>query len=249
MNALAHAQDALQGWLLQGDAGIAALLDGEQRPHRLRVYADAYRLRLIDVLANDFPATRDALGDAPFQAIALGYIDAHPSTRPSVRHFGRSFANWLQAHPDARRGLHELARFEWLQGECFDAADARPLAIDDVAAMPAEAWPSLRLALHPATRMLASRRLRLHDGRPRLATRDAPTAWVLWRDGVDVRWRSLDRDEAEALQALREGAAFGALCERLANHHGEAGALRAAALLKRWLADGLLATTTHPHSD
>ena len=41
---------------------------------------------------------------------------------------------------------------------------------------------------------------------------------------------------------------FGDVCERLAMHHDDGGALRAASLLKRWLADGLLAADA-PVSD
>ena len=43
-------QSALQAWLLQGDTGIAADVAGEDAEHRLRIYADAYRLRLTEVL-------------------------------------------------------------------------------------------------------------------------------------------------------------------------------------------------------
>ncbi|QDA57196.1 DNA-binding domain-containing protein [Thermomonas aquatica] len=247
MNALSAVQDAMQVWLLQGDAGIVAFVDDDLAAHRLRIYADAYVLRLLDVLGNDFPATRTALGEDAFDVLARAYIAAHPSTQPSVCHFGHAFAGWLAARTDVPRGVHELARFEWLQGECFDAADAIPLGVEAIAALPADAWPALRLSLHPATRLLATRRLRLRDGKPCPATRSADRDWLLWRAGLDVHWRLLDADEADALRALHDGAAFGELCTRLATHHGDASALRAAALLKRWLADGLLAAPDTAH--
>jgi hypothetical protein len=241
MTALAAMQEAMQAWLLHGDSRVAALIDHAADAHRLRIYGDAYRLRLLDVLGNDFPATRATLGDVAFEALGIGYIAAFPSTQPSVRHLGHAFADWLSRRNDAPRGAHELARFEWSQGECFDAADAPRLAGDAIASLAPEAWPTLRLCLHPATRLLATRRLRLHDGQPTLAERDARIVWLLWRRESDVHWRTLGEDEAEVLQALRDGVPFGGLCERLATRHGEAGAMRAAALLKRWLADGLLA--------
>ena len=50
MNALSAVQDAMQVWLLQGDAGIVAFVDDDLAAHRLRIYADAYVLRLLDVL-------------------------------------------------------------------------------------------------------------------------------------------------------------------------------------------------------
>lgn len=241
MSALAAMQDALQDWLLEGDTAIAAFVDGEDASHRLRIYADAYQLRLIEILGNDFPATKAAFGDDAFDAFANGFLHAHPSTQPSVRHFGHAYPDWLSAQADAPPGLHELARFEWRQGECFDAADAATLDIDAVSALPVEAWPSLQLRTHPAVRLLSSHWLALRNDAPVLADDEAPADWLLWRNGFDVHWRCLDDDEADALHALQAGTSFGALCERMADFHGDDGALRAASLLKRWLTDGLLA--------
>lgn len=246
MTTLARTQDAMQAWLLRGEPGIASLVRGDRDSHRLRIYADAYRLRLLDVLDNDFPATKGVLGDDAFESLALAYVDAHPSTHPSVRHFGRAFADWLATRTPAHPGAHELARFEWLQGECFDADDAPSLGVDAIATLPAQAWPTLRLRLHPAIRLLSTQRLQPRDGRPLPSAHATHAEWLLWRADLDVHWRTLDADEAEVLHALRDGVVFAELCERLALHHHDAGALRAAALLKRWLADGLLVATHVP---
>lgn len=259
LRSLQSRQSAMRAWLLHGDAGIAADIDatrahGETRGDRLRIYADAYRLRLIDVLGQDYPATRALLGAARFDALADDYLRAHPSAHPSVRHFGQAFADWLAARREVPRGLHELARFEWLQGEVFDAADAAVLAIDAIASLPAHAWPALRLHLHPATRLLElrgnaaavvdahTRGLRL----PRLRGSNKTTHWLLWRSAGDAHWRRLDLDEAELVRAVQSGDTFARLCERLDARHRD-GALRAASLLKRWLADGVLASNAlHP---
>ncbi len=244
MNALAATQSAMQGWLLHGDSGIAARIDGEEVPHRLRIYADAYRLRLIEVLGNDFPVTKAVLGNAAFDALGSEYLHAHPSAHPSARHFGHAFADWLQAQGDLR---HELARFEWTQGTCFDAEDAAMLGIDHIAALPTDAWPVLRLRLHPAARLLAlassaAEIVEAHTNGielPELLAKPASDV-LLWRSDGDVHWRQLEADEAIALHAIAAGEPFARVCERLDASHGD-GALRAASLLKRWLADGLLA--------
>ena len=242
MTALAAALDGLQACILHGDRTIFARVRGADAGHRLRIYADAYHLRLVDVLGNDFPATREALGEGDFTGFAQRYLQSHPSTRPSVRHVGSAFADWLEAQPDAPPGLHELARFEWLQAAAFDAIDASTLGIDDIAALAPESWPTLRLRLHPCVQRLESVRLAVVEGVPTPADVDSPVRWLLWRDaGGDVQWRQLEDDEVEALHAVSNGASFGELCERLAASHGGDGPLRAASLLKRWLADGLLA--------
>ena len=242
MNALATALDGLQERILHGDGAIFAGVRGADAVHRLRIYADAYRLRLVDILGNDFPATRDALGETAFTDFAERYLQAHPSTQASVRHVGSAFAHWLETQADAPAGLHELARFEWLQAASFDAFDAASLAINDISTLAPEAWPGLRLRPHPSARLLDTTRLAILDGEPAVSTSDDPARWLLWRDADgDVHWRQLEADEADALHLVDAATTFGELCERLSALHGEDGALRAASLLKRWLADGLLA--------
>lgn len=254
MSALAALQHDMQAWLLHGDPPIAAHVQGELRPHRLRIYADAYRLRLLDVLGQDYPATKAVLGEEAFEALGADYLRAHPSAHPSVRHVGHAFAQWLSMRHGVPRHLHQLARFEWAQGEAFDAADAPLLAIEHIHALPADAWPALRLRLQPGTRRLALQcnapalAAALAGGRALPALRaHAPGHWLVWRS-VDggVQWRRLDADEAAALDAVAAGEPFARLCERMTAFHGDGGALRAASLLKRWLADGLLAAP-FPH--
>ena len=242
MNALATMLDALQERILHDDNAIFIHVRGADAVHRLRIYADAYRLRLIEILGNDFPATCDALGEDDFAEFAERYLQAHPSTQPSVRHVGSAFADWIESQADAPTGLHELARFEWLQAASFDAFDAASLAVDDISTLAPEAWPGLRLRLHPSARLLDTARLAIRDGEPAVSANDDPAHWLLWRDADgDVHWRQLEADEAHALHAVDAGTTFGELCERLS-------ALRAASLLKRWLADGLLAADS-PLSD
>lgn len=248
MNALASTQAAMHDWLRHGDPAIAMRVEGPLVAHRLRIHADAYRLRLVEVLANDFPVTAALLGEERFDAIAIGFIQAHPSTHPSLRHFGRGFADGLQQRAATPRNLHQLARFEWTQGEVFDAADAAPLAIDVIASLPADAWPALRLHLQPSLRMIAlacnaPALVEAHaHGRALPVLRNARVAdWLLWRCDGDVHWRRLDIDEAALLRAVANGETFGELCELATDFHAHDGPLRAASLLKRWLADGLLA--------
>lgn len=248
MNALATTQASMQDWLLHGEPGIGAFVEGDDSAHRLRIYADAYRLRLIEVLGNDFPVTRSVLGDDAFAALAGDYLRAHPSTRPSVRHFGHAYADWLQGRRDVPPALHELSRFEWAQGECFDAAEVPLLGIEHIAALPADAWPTLRLVLQPCLRVLALSCnapdlvvAHASDGASPELREEAPSQWLLWRSEGDVQWRRLDDDEVLALRAIAAGETFAQLCERMNELHGDDGALRAASLLKRWLADGLLA--------
>lgn len=244
---LADTQHAFAAWLLHRDAGsapaIAAHGDAE-RTTRLDLYADGYRWRLIEVLGNDYPVLRAALGHDRLDALAEAYLRAHPSRHPSVRHFGARFARWLADHAPGTPALADLARLEWTQGEVFDAADAPLATADALAALSPDAWPALRWSLQPAVRRLRLRSnavalLEAHARGavlPALHTRPA-THWLLWRHDFDVHWRRLPRDEAIALAAVARGVPFADWCARLP---GDTPALRAAGLLKRWLTDGLL---------
>lgn len=251
--ALLDHQQALQAWLLHGDAAIGPRIDatpvrGETVHDRLRIYRDAYALRLIEVLGQDFPVLKALLGEARFDTLARAYLQAHPSTQPSVRHFGARFAGWLAQGHDLDAAAVELARFEWTQGEVFDAADDHAVSLADMAVVPPQHWPRLRFMLASHLRWLtlsshAPAQVTAHaagDNVPEMRAA-TPATWLLWREAFAVHWRRLDADEADALRSVRTGQCFGDLCTQLAHAHGPEAPLRAAGLLKRWIHDGLVA--------
>lgn len=248
---LAELQQRFQTYVQGGAGDMATLVVADAKAdssQRMDVYFHAYRLRLVEVLSNDYPAVTAVAGSEEFDRLGRAYLDAHPSEHPSVRWFGRHFAAFLRAHEGPHALLAELAAFEWAQGEAFDARDVQPLALEEVARMPGDQWPDLRFTPHPSLRRLdlqwnaGAIAQAVDDGiaLPEV-TRTATTAWVLWRRDLIVHWRSLSVDEAVALDAVRTGAAFGEVCELLCEHVDPDGAgMHAASLLKRWLNDGLL---------
>lgn len=245
-------QRALMQRVLQGDGAIVGAIAADRIAsveRRLRVYADAYRLRLIEVLGKDYPALRALAGAEAFDHLAAEYVAAHPSSTPSVRPFGRCLASWLRERgsPDA---WVDMAAFEWAQGDVFDGPDADVATFGDVAVVPPEAWPELRLRIQPAARRLVLAgntpaqigALAEDAAIPEWTRFDAPLQWLLWRRGFEIHWRSLEDDESAALSAAQSGESFGALCERLLEWRpAEDVALRAASLLKRWITDELVA--------
>lgn len=218
---------------------------------RVKVYVEGYRLRLLEVLQDNFEGLHTLVGDEQFDRLGRAYIDAHPSTQPSVRWFSRHLADFLRATPpfSADPWLAEMAAFEWTQGLVFDAADDPVLEMQALAAVPPDAWASLRFRFHTAVRRIGLRwnvpqawsAIDEDKTPPELQATDTEIPWLLWRAGLTTRWRSLPEDEAWALDAAREGKAFGALCEGLCRWHApESVALQAASHLKLWLNDGLI---------
>jgi hypothetical protein len=232
----------MQGQIV-GDAQASA-------EERVRVYVEGYRLRLLEVLQDNFPGLHGFLGDEQFDALGRAYVDAYPSTHPSVRWFSQHLTEFLRGtepyagHPV----LAEMAAFEWTQGLAFDAADAMPLDMQALAGVPPESWGQVKFGLHPSVG-----RLELDWNVPKIwqavdADADVPepasdgtVSWLLWRQDLTTRWRSLTADEAWMLDATGRGASFGELCEGLCRWHApETVAMQAASYLKLWLSDGLV---------
>ena len=217
---------------------------------RVKVYVEGYRLRLLEVLEDNFTGLHTLIGDEEFDRLGRAYIDAHPSTHPSVRWFGRTLAAFLRDTPpySADSWLTEMAAFEWAQGLVFDAADDPVLEMETLATVSPEAWADLRFRLHASVQRIdltwnvpqAWQAMDAGGTPPELAA-SASTPWVLWRQDLLTRWRSLGEDEAWMLDATREGRSFGELCEGLSRWHDPSKvALQAASHLKLWLTDSLV---------
>jgi hypothetical protein len=241
-------------------AGLAgerpALLDVLLRPlcgqaPRSSVYRHAYRARLCAALRSNYPVLHRVLGDDAFDALALAHLAQHPSGHPSIRWFGQALASHM--HTLAQAGelpaaLVDLARMEWALGLSFDAADATPLAPAALAALPAEAWPALRFAPHPSVQLLDLhwavaplwQALTLDPTADTAAPAAQAHSLLIWRAGLDSRWRSLPDDEAGLLRAALAGHTVAQLCEAAAAPHGAAAAAVVASALQRWMGAGLL---------
>lgn len=262
MNHLAKLQQTFQGCVLEPgkpDSATWISASGRASPEmQLSKYAYAYTARLKEVLANDFPAVLIAIGDDRFNQLADDYIQAHPSHYFSLRDFGQhlpGFISDLIQHDEHYHDLHwlyELAVFEWTLGLAFDAADVAMFTEQDMAAIPAETWPDLRFRLHPSVHRLDFvwnipamwQSLTADSPVPVTAEHDAGP-WLVWREQLTTRFRSMSVDEQRALDTLRDGGCFNDVCEVLASTiNVEEVPLHAAGLLKGWITQGLIGGIT-----
>lgn len=254
MSALPSLQRRFQDYLFGAENGFPDLVrEGAHasKPVMLGVYRHAYLSRLVDLLRHDYPKLNLLVGDDEFDRLARAYIVRHPSRHASARWVGDGLAEFLRfAEPYAGQpALAAMTAFEWAQITAFDAAD-RPLAeAADLAAVPPHGWPAVRFSLHPSVQRLAIPAAvveaweRLHRGEtaPAPAALGDATPWVVWRQGLEVRYRPLPPDEAEALDRAADGADFAALCDGLAARLGEdRAACRAAEILQGWIGSGML---------
>ncbi len=226
---------------------------------RLGVYRSAYRARLREVLRSDHPATARALASA-FDSTAEDYARRCPSGGHSLRDAGASFVTFLDALPRLEaQALAELARFERVLLDAFDAADATRC---DELVRGEGVLASIRM--HPSVRHVEGRWNTLEHWH---ATRDEAEvpAWsrvdttvIVWR-GRDLRtsFRAIGPEESRLIRSLLEHESFAGACEALSECMPlEAIPGFAIDRLRRWIADGMvhevvfepLTTTARPPS-
>ncbi len=122
---------------------------------RLAIYRTAYHARLVECLSDDYPVLKHALGEAKFEALCRGYIAQHPSTGPSLNDFGRHMAAFCRRF---RTGVADfasnLAKLEWAVVLAIHAPTAPVLGTEELATVPPEHWPEVRLVANPSLRIL-----------------------------------------------------------------------------------------------
>ena len=219
---------------------------------RLQIYAHAYKSRLLETLAEDFPVLHLMVGDKIFKEICLGYINLYPSTHPSLRYFGQHMVKYLK-DTKPYSGLIpaiEMADFEWTFNDVFDAKDVKAVSVEDVAAIPAEAWSTLRIHLQPSFFMKKFKW-------------NTPAVWssgsneneecsidpeeypvssncIQWKTDLKCYFRTVENDEASVLFLAQENKTFPDICEKLIEQYDDQAPMRAAELLRGWVTEGLV---------
>ncbi|RTZ73322.1 MAG: DUF2063 domain-containing protein [Gammaproteobacteria bacterium] len=252
---LPELQRAFARYLRLRDGEATGLILGDERAdaqERLDLYAGAYVTRLVEALENHYAGLWGLVGDEQFWQLCRQYIAANPSSFASIREFGHGLAEFLAAtepYSDYPQ-LAEMAAFEWAQGRVFDAADSVALGEADLRQVPPERWGGLRFTFAPAMQRLdlywnvpqVWLALDREETPPEASRQEVLVTWLVWRQELDPRWRSLEVDEAWALEHALAGGDFATLCEGLLEWVDARHApLRAAGFLRTWLGHGLIA--------
>jgi hypothetical protein len=124
----------------------------------VQVYKNNTLESLTDALAAVYPAVQRLVGEGFFAYAADAFIRRHPPRAGNVHGFGDSLPAFLAGFEPARSlaCLPDVARLEWAWHEVFHEADAEPLPLERLAAIPPERYPELRFQLHPASRLVQS---------------------------------------------------------------------------------------------
>lgn len=253
MNDLIALQDCFQNYLTHNDSAVAAQIKSTETllvNTRLSIYANAYRQRLQDIIKSDYPVTAFLLGDRAFIKLVDVYIMLYPSHFRSARWVGRYFPLFL-AHQFTDDALFaEMARFEWILTEAFDAADSSVIDLTTLMALPIDAWPTLRLTFIDSLRTLRLKwnvvpMWQAYQAEQRVlppkVRKDKGVHWVIWRHEYQVKFRELSDAEGWAINSACNQEDFSSLCSGLCNWFSEeAVAMQAASLLKTWITQQLI---------
>lgn len=254
MTTLPRLQSQFQKYLqrLEGDAeNLIADNTRVDARTRLSIYAEAYRLRLLEALDANYPVLHQWQGDEVFETLGGAYIDVCPSSHYNIRYVGDQLPRFLAVvEPFCNTpAVSEMAALEWALALAFDAADSPVITTDAVAAIPAARWPDIRFRFHPAVQ-----RLDLYSNVPAIwkaihaqttppdpQSEPGPVGWLVWRQKLSPYFRSLSVDETWALDTAQRGDNFAALCEGLCEWiDAQNVATHAAALLQQWISDELV---------
>jgi hypothetical protein len=254
MSSLASLQRLLQSHIVDGDQTLAAEIestDAIPAATRLSIYSDAYRLRLIEALQANYPILDRFMGTDEFVRLTQLYLSSNPSRHFSIRWFGHRLAEFMRDYAEYRQHpwLAELAEWEWKVATAFDASDAELLTLDDLAGLAPDEWPSLYLTLQPSAQRIGvvtnapviAKAAGSEQALPHGALCDERVEWLIWRRDLEVQFRSLDGVEACALDCIRNGATFEAMCEKMAEVvDSDEVPLRAVQYLRAWIDEQLL---------
>lgn len=131
---------------------------GKAAVKRYNVYRNNVTVSLIEALAATFPAVRRITGEDFFRAMARFHIRETPPTSPLLFDYGRDFPAFIACyeHAQAMPWLADTARIERAWLDAYHAADAPPLAPEDLALVPQDRLAEVVFEVHPATRLLRS---------------------------------------------------------------------------------------------
>jgi hypothetical protein len=185
---------------------------------RVEIYRRAYWARLVECLANDFPALRYSLGTDAFESLCRAYIARHPSTSPSLNAYGRHMESFCRERADASplgAFAADLAALEWAMVEVVHAAAASALSVDALQRIVPADWGEVRLVPSPTVRVLRFRypvnayfQAFVMDESPAIPA-PAPSATAVSRSDFAVERMDLTAEMADLLEDLFSGRRLG----------------------------------------
>jgi hypothetical protein len=255
---LSRLQVAFHDHLLSQPSAIAQeVMEGGRISvdHRLHIYHNAYRVRLLENLQDAYEKTWAYLGDETFESSALAFIEDNPPRHRNLRWHGAAFPQWLANRFPQDADIAELALIDWQLRHAFDGPNAIPIQSAELAGLSAEDWASVGFQFVPTLFMAPLRfnsvsiwhALDQEQAPPVAETLPHPTWLLIWRKDWQPHFRTIQAAEHAALVQLQGGASFAQVCAALGEQFSDQEAASVAAgSLRAWLQDEMIVELTRP---
>jgi hypothetical protein len=201
-------------------AGLAAH-NGVAPVRRFAVYRNNVTLGLAGAVESRFPASIALVGEEFFRALAVLFVQAHPPRSPLLLSYGDALPEFTEGFEPARElpYLADVMRLEIARSQAYHAEDAEPVSLDALSALPPEQLGEVRVAFHPAVRLLRSAfpvatiwQMNV-GGEAREITDWSGEDVLVTRPRLEVTVQVLPAGGFAFLAALREGAPLGVAAE------------------------------------
>ena len=245
---LAESQTTMQQAILHG-TGIDSKPDTWIRAKekfvpvdQLAVYVNAYRFRLYDVTAEDYPVLKHYLGEHHFDRLINDFVNTAHSDHFNVGRYATHLPAFLKKHDLGNDFAVELATLENALSQLTDPEETIPLAPHHLEGMTPESLMETRLYPRIALQLFAFEypvnayyEGVKEDGSP---TQPAPEkSFLAVFRHEDVVWRmDLDAMEHALLSTLFTGEPIGVALANL----DESAAEKLSEYFSRWMRNGML---------
>ena len=219
---LADLQHSLMMSLHQGAPPLALLTANDGRGWA--IYRAGYLASLTEALRDVYPVCDRLVGADCFTALARSYLPQHPSVSADLHCYGAGFAGFLLGFLADLPYLPDVARLEWLAHEAFHAADAPPLDLTRLAAVPAANHALLRFHLHPSVRLMRSdfpvhRIWQVNQpdwtGAESVNLDEGGVALAVYREALEITLLPLGPATLALAESFRAGHDFARACDKL----------------------------------
>lgn len=137
---------------------VARQTDGQIAEKRFAVYRNNVYVSLIEALRTQFPIIERLVGEEFFKALARVYVEQNLPKSPLMFEYGDNFPAFLESFEKVQDlpYLADVARIDYARTQAYHAADATPLTLQDLAAVPQDIFALSSFTLHPSIHLISS---------------------------------------------------------------------------------------------
>lgn len=217
---------------------------------RMGIYHNAYRVRLVEVLLDNFEHTGMYLGEEWFYKLANTYVQSHASTHHNIAEYGYQFPDFLAKQLPKDLEVSELALMDWKLRRAFDGSDSNTLDNGDLqklvethgADTRLSPVPTLSIDTHYYNTLDIWVAINNEETPPTVESLEVPVDILIWRKGHSPHFRSLTSIESAAINNLLAGDTLDQIGGSLTAEFPQADVTTEFGLmLQRWVNDEILA--------